>query len=113
MGVHEKIMAALLPLGLPVAPDLFDGREGEFITFSLPDDRGGDFGDGTAQGEVASIQVHYFGPIEKDWRGLRSAIRRALVSAGATYPEVIDRSNIAEHERHLVFLAEWEEGAFE
>lgn len=113
MGIHERLMAALLPLGLPVAPDLFDGREGEFITFTVADDRGGDFGDGQAQGGVASVQVHYFGPLEKDWRPVRAAVRKALASAGATYPEVADRSDAKEHTRHLVFLTEWEEGAFE
>lgn len=103
MTVNEKIVQTLSSFGLPVTTDFSGGGANEYFTFNYADDRATDFGDDEPQHVVAYMQIHYFGPMEKDYLSFKKKVRRVLFNAGFTYPEVTDASVTADKIRHLVF----------
>lgn len=107
MTVNEKIVQALEPFGIPIRADFYGGGEKEYFTFNYADDRAADYGDDAPQHVVASMQIHWFLPRNKDYLKLKKKIRNALFRAGFTYPEVtvITEKNI----RHVVFECEIED----
>lgn len=108
MTVNEKIKNALEPFGLPVTTDFFGGDVEEYFTFNYADDRAADFGDNGPLHVVAYMQVHYFGPMDKDYLAVKKKVRKALFDAGFTYPDVTDATVIEDRIRHLVFECEIE-----
>ncbi len=103
MTVNEKIIQALAPLGIHIEADFYGNGETEYITFNYADDRAGDFGDNKPLHVVAYMQIHYFAPMDKDYLQIKKQIRKALFSAGFTYPDVTDATVLDERIRHLVF----------
>ena len=102
-SVNKIITAALKPFGLPVAENLYEGTKKEYITYNYADDAVGDMGDDVPQAYVAYMQVHYFCPLDKSYADMKRRIRKALINAGFTPPEVVDASDLADRTRHLVF----------
>lgn len=106
--VNEIIVSALRPFGLPIAENLYEGKEKEYFTYNFADDRGADFGDNKPNADVAYMQVHYICPLKKSYADMRRQIRQALTDAGATWAQVTDLSDLSERLRHLVFEFEIE-----
>jgi hypothetical protein len=102
-NVNKIIIAALKPFGLPVAENIYEGTKKEYFTFNYADDAVGDMGDDVPQAYVAYMQIHYFCPLEKSYADMKRRIRKALIAAGFTPPEVVDASDLADRTRHLVF----------
>ena len=107
-SINKIIVSALRPFGLPVAENLYEGTAKEFLTYNYADDREGDAGDDEPQAYVASVQIHYFCPLNASYTDMKRRIRRTLVDAGFTAPEVTDASDTADRVRHLVFECEIE-----
>lgn len=103
MTVNERIIQALAPLGIYITPDFYGGGKEEYITFNYADDRAEDFGDNMSLHVVAYMQVHYFAPMEKNYLYVKKRIRKTLLTAGFTYPDVTDATFTDEGIRHLVF----------
>ena len=112
MTVNEKILSALEPLGLPVSPDLHTGEETTYIIFNYSI-RGGLFADDAPGYDIYLIQVHLMAPYGKNTVALRKEIKRALFSAGFTWPTEVDAGSKYRSEntgQHLVFECQFEEG---
>ena len=107
-SVNAIIVRALSSFSLPVAENLYEGKNAEYFTYNFADDRGADFGDNAPQADIAYMQVHYICPLHQSYAEMKKRIRQALVDAGATWPEVTDASDMAERLRHLVFEFEIE-----
>ncbi len=58
--------------------------------------------------DVAYMQIHYFLPANKDYLENKKKIRKALLGAGFTYPEVSVLMEPGNKERHIVFECEIE-----
>ena len=108
MNVNKIIVSALRPFGLPIAENLYEGKEKKYFTYNFADDRMEDAGDDTAQAYVAYLQIHYFCPMSDSYADMKRSIRRALIGAGFTPPSVVDASDTADRTRHLVFECEIE-----
>ena len=102
-SVNKIIVTALRPFGLPVAENLYTGTGKEYFTYNYADDSVGDLGDDLPQAYVASMQIHYFCPLNNSYAGMKRRIRAALVAAGFTPPTVTDASDTTDKIRHLVF----------
>ena len=99
-SVNKIIVTALRPFGIPVAERLYMGKGNEYFVYVLADDNVGDSGDDTAQAYVSYMQIHYICPLNKSYTDMKRQIRRALLGAGFTPPDVTD---VSDTERHLVF----------
>lgn len=107
MTVNEKIVQALSSFEIPITADFFGGGKKEYFTFNYASDRAENFGDDKPLNAVASMQIHYFLPVEKDYLSIKKQIRNALFAAGFTYPVV---THLTEDKkiRHLIFECEIE-----
>ena len=81
MTVNEKIIQALKPFGIPVVADFSGGGEEEYITFNYASDAAALSGDDEPVEVVASMQIHYFLPMDRDYLSIKKKIRKALFSA--------------------------------
>ena len=108
MTVNEKIIQALKPFGIPVVADFSGGGEKEYITFNYASDEAALSGDDGPMEVVASMQIHYFLPMDRDYLSIKKKIRKALFSAGFTYPSVEHLTEPEGNIRHLVFECETE-----
>lgn len=114
MTAYEAIYSALSPLGIPVCPESYDGRETTYITYNHADDHGADFGDDLPSCNVVAVQVHLFLPYKVDGRrnnylGWKPLVRDALMQVGFTYPDVSVVTDREANVVHLTFSAEFEE----
>lgn len=107
MTVNEKIVMALSQFKIPIETDFSGGSEEEYFTFNYASDRAENFGDDKPLNAVASMQIHYFLPVKKDYLSVKKQIRNALFAAGFTYPVV---THLTEDKkiRHLIFECEIE-----
>ena len=108
MTVNAKIIKALSFLEIPVTADFFGGQAKEYVTFNYADEHGRVYADGEPQEDVVSMQIHYFLPVSKDYLENKRRIRRALLNAGATYPDVTILTEPDHKTRHIIFECEFE-----
>ncbi len=113
MSLNERIIGALLPLGIPVAPGVYTGEEKTYLTFNYAT-VGADYGDDEPQHELALVQVHLFCPVTANNVATRRRIKRLLRDAGFTWPSVEDAGvegrEKASRSTHLVFECRWAGG---
>ena len=102
-SVNKIIVSALRSFNLPVAENLYEGKANEYFYYNFADDALGDSGDDLPQAYVAYLQIHYVCPMSKSYADMKRRIRKALVDAGFTAPEVTDASDTTDRLRHLVF----------
>ena len=106
--INQIIMETLSPFGLPVFPDFYAGDGDEYFTFNLILDRQIIAGDNAPVELAAEYQIHYFCPIDQDYLAMQRRVRRALLDAGSTYPEITDATLQDGGIRHIVFTCEFE-----
>lgn len=108
MTVNERIIQALEQSGLEVTPDFTGGGAKEYITFTFPEERAVLHGNNEPLAVVSEVQIHYFLPIEKNYLKNKKEIRKALFSAGFTYPTVTVLTEPDNKTRHIIFECEIE-----
>ena len=118
MTAYEAVYAALSTMGIPVAPEAYDGTETSYITYNHADDHGDDFGDNRPSCNVVTLQVHLFLPYKvagrkNNYLSWKPLIRDALTTAGFTYPDVTPLTDPESNTVHMVFTADFEEGPLE
>ena len=106
--INEIIIEALSFTGLPVLPDFYADAGDEYFTFNPVIDRAVVSGDDVPVELAGEYQIHYFCPIDQDYLGMQRQVRRALLDAGSTYPEITDASVQDGGIRHVVFTCEFE-----
>jgi len=102
-SINEVIVSALKPIGLEIAEGLYEGDEEEFYTFSLADSHADDFGDNEDLSLTYYVQIHYVCPWNYDYADKVRKTRKALKSAGFTYPSLTDYSDSENRIRHYIF----------
>lgn len=100
MTVNETIIAAVTPVVSVCVPDIYTGESEEYCTFNYPEVPEC-FGDDRPTIYRCPVQLHYYCP--KGWNSLpkRRALRRAILDADFTAPEVENASD--EDGQHFVF----------
>lgn len=110
MNIDERIRAAVLPVVPVCEPDFYDGLESIYCTFNMNEIPTA-FGDDAPHAVRYLIQLHLFAP---GWpkppttRQLRWDLRRAILNAGFTAPEITNASE--KDEQHYVLEFEWVDG---
>lgn len=104
MTIHQKIKKALQDFGITVTEDFFGGDNEEYITFNLATDKAVMYADDDPEHDVASVQIHWFLPVEKNYLAGKKEIRRSLHENGFTYPEVTVIVEPDNKTRHIVFV---------
>ena len=102
MNINQTLKAALDPIA-PTEADAYEGKKGVYITFNYgttPDN----FGDDEPEHERVSIQVHLYAPLGFDTVKKRGEIKKALASAGMTWPTYTNASD--KDGQHHVFECE-------
>lgn len=107
-SMNRIVVSALSVFQLPVAENIYEGTASEYFVYNYADDVLADSGDDEPQAYVASMQIHYICPLQRSYSDMKRRIRKALVDAGFTAPEVTDASDTADRTRHLVFECEME-----
>ena len=107
MSTARDIIAALSPLGYPVAQDAHIGKEDAYFVFNLST-YPGDFADDEPQHERVMVMVHFYCPMKKNITDLKRIVKLTLQSAGFTYPAQIAASE--DGRQHVVFECERAEG---
>ena len=106
--INEILIEALSFTGLPVLPDFYAEAGERYFTFNPVLDRPVISGDDGPVELVGEYQLHYFCPLDEDYLDMQRRVRRALLDAGATYPEITDASVQDGQIRHVVFTFEIE-----
>lgn len=107
MNALEQIFQILEPFGYPRFPDRYEGEAKRYFTYNYAADTGTLFGDDAPEGTIASMQVHFFLPMEDNFVKIKNEIRKALFKGGFTFPEV---TILVENSiRHIIFECEIEE----
>lgn len=102
MSINSTLKAALEAVA-PAEADTYEGDAAVYITFgytSLP----ADFGDDEPVHERFLVHVHLYAPTGYNSIDERRKIKRALSSAGATWPTMENASD--KEGQHLVFECE-------
>ena len=92
---------------LPVVPDLYEGIEKKYITFTYEDERPIGFGDDVVLADTAYMQVNLFTPKNFNYMTLKTQIRDYLESIGVltdTLSRVYQENN--EQIRQTTFTVE-------
>ena len=90
--IDATLQAALAPSGLPVYPNVYTGKELEYLVTNyttLPQMHAGDR-PGAAR---YLVQVHYYLPHKKTPNAVITALCQALWAAGFTAPSVVPASD--------------------
>ena len=111
MDVTERLREAVLPVVPVCVPDVYDGEEEIYCTFSIdhsPEAEGNNY----PTQMLHRVQLHLLCPPASryDPRDLRRRLCRAVAAAGFTYPSVTNASDL--DEGHLVFECEDVDGDF-
>ncbi len=106
-SVDEKLRNALLPFGDPVENAVYQGKEKQYYVFNYST-LAADFGDDGPVHERYLVQVHLFTPLGENVTKRVRDTKRALFSAGFTWPATENASD--EDGRHIVFECETAEG---
>ncbi|MCH5352953.1 MAG: hypothetical protein J1E06_05770 [Acutalibacter sp.] len=102
MSVNAILKSALESIA-PVEADTYEGDRERYITIAyntIPVN----FGDDEPEHEKFLIAVHYFAPIGYNSTKDRAEVKKALVSAGTTWPSLTNISD--KFGQHLVFECE-------
>ena len=106
MSINEILRAALDPIA-PAEADAYEGKKGVYIAFNY-DTVPINYGDDEPEQERVSIQVHLYAPLGYDITAKRRAVKKALPSAGFTYPAYTNASD--KDGQHHVFECEAAQG---
>lgn len=102
MNINQTLKAALDPIA-PTEADDYEGDKAVYITFNygtIPTN----YGDDEPEHERVSIQIHLHAPRGVDTVKKRQAIKKALASAGMTWPDYTNASD--KDGQHHVFECE-------
>lgn len=105
-SVNEKIVNALAFTGYKVYANTFTSTDPAYFVFLIDVDPDM-FANDEAQYGVNDVSLHFYCPITQNTVALRKQIKRAIQTAGFTYPNEVDASD--EHLQHIVFEFEGEE----
>ena len=100
MSINEQIKAAVKPIVPVCVPDFYTGEETEYCTFDyteIPEE----FGDDMPELIRYAIQLHYFCPLDYNSIETRQKLRRAILAADFTAPEITPAGE--ENSQHFVF----------
>lgn len=108
MSIDEELQTTLMALGAPVKNAVFLNDEDvlcteAYITFNYAT-VGMNYADDEPQCEDYLVQVHIFAPLNVNTTGLVRKAKRALSSAGYTWPETTNASD--SNGRHIVLECE-------
>ena len=107
MTIDQKFKDAGMPVVVVCVPGEYGGESTEYCTFNyteIPEE----FGDDMPELIRYSIQLHYFCPVGYNSIAKRQALRRAILTADFTAPEIIPAGD--ELSQHFVFEFEALEG---
>ena len=100
MTINEQIKAAVEPIVAVCVPDTYGGEATEYCTFNyteIPEE----FGDDMPELIRYAIQLHYFCPAGYNSIAKRQDLRRAILTADFTAPDIIPAGD--ELSQHYVF----------
>ena len=103
LTVNEQIIQALQRFGYPIAQGFYEGKQKEYITFDLPDDRGTCYADDGPGDTIVDVKIHLTVPLEKDYLTTKKEIRKALYQAGFAYPDVTVLTEPDGRNRRIIF----------
>jgi len=109
MTVQKLIMDTLGPMGYAVVPDIYEGDDKKYYTYTIADDRGAYFADDLPISNRVSVQIHFFLPIKENYIKERNQTRQLLLHAGFTYPVITMITEPDTQKRHIIFECEVEE----
>lgn len=107
MTVDARIVSALSPFGDDVENAISHSTDRQYYAFNyttIPTD----FADDAPGHERYLVQVHFFAPLAANITARKLATKRALYTAGFTWPQETDATN--ENGRHIVLECEIAEG---
>lgn len=108
--IDARLQTALKPSGLPVFPNIYTGRELEYIVTNyttLPALHGGDR-PGAAR---YLVQVHYYLPHKQNPNPVLETLCQALFAAGFTAPSIVPASDA--NGQHYALECEGWDGGFD
>lgn len=105
MNVNGLIMTLQNTVNYPVAPDLYEGKEDKYITFTYEDERSALDADNEEQQTVAYLQITLYTPPLQEYMEDKKKIKAELKKLGFCVESIqswVD-SYAPEKRRHTVF----------
>lgn len=105
-SVNKRIMDALAFTGYDVSFNTYVGNESSYFVFlvnAVPEY----FTDDEVMYVINNIDLHLYCPVTTNTTQLRKDVKKALQTAGFTYPAETDLSD--EHSQHFLYECEIEE----
>ena len=107
MNALEACRAALLPLKIPIAPDLYTGAGDRYLTYNYAFERGEEFGDDRPEMTRNDIQVHFVCPLKENYIKTKNQIRDALFENGFSFPQIVRMDDQEQKLRHIIYECEF------
>ncbi len=107
MNVNSRIMTLKNVINCPVVPDLYEGQEEKYITFTYEDERSALDADNEEQQTVAYLQITLYTPPLQEYMEDKKKIKAELKKLGFCVESIqswVD-SQAPEKKRHTVFNA--------
>lgn len=82
MNVNKTLLGLKDATGFPVVPDLYEGKEDKYITFTYEDERSALYADGEEIHTEVTVEVNLFTPKDYNYFKTKDAIKKYLVDNG-------------------------------
>lgn len=82
MNVNKILLGLKNVTGFPVSPDLFEGKEEKYITFTYEDERAALYADGEEIATEVTVEVNLFTPAKFNYFAAKDAIKAYLIENG-------------------------------
>ena len=109
MNINESIQELHNVTGLPVSPDLYEGGEESYITYTYIDEHVALYGDDAPDYDELSIRVDLYTPPTMNYMNLKHQIRDYLEtlggvsSIGSWIDTYVSKGNLETKKRHTSF----------
>lgn len=109
MTAFQQIIKALKGFDYPKQPDSYTGTSKRWFTYNYSDDFGAAFADDKPQEHIVTVQIHFFMPLNEDFISIKNRIRKALIDAEFTSPDITVLNEKNNNIRHLIYECDIEE----
>lgn len=82
MNVNKTLMGLKDVTGFPVYPDLYEGKEDKYITFTYEDERAALYADDEEIHTEVTVEVNMFTPADYNYFTAKDAVKAYLVANG-------------------------------
>lgn len=103
MNINSRVINALIPTGLPIEQDIYEGAETKWITFNYAFEDPEIMADNKVLAEHTEIQVHLFVPKSFNYFTTKADMKLRLETVGFSVSSIKTTYEAETKRRHILF----------